>query len=72
MRQHSHLQGRLFNREHLRTDDEAWREYVARYTPPRRVTLADVWRMVAGPTARFLARHARAALAAVRAYRSAL
>lgn len=48
--------------------DEAARDFHARYAPSPATTMRDVLRMTAGPTARFLTRHARAFAAAVRAY----
>jgi hypothetical protein len=51
---------------------EAARDFYARYAPTRAATMADVWSMTAGPTARFINRHGRACCAAVRAYWSAL
>lgn len=45
------------------------RDWHARYAPHPRVSMADVWRMVAAPAGRFIARHARAVAAAMRAYK---
>lgn len=59
-------------RPFLPQPDEAARDFHARYAPLPATTMRDVLRMTAGPTARFVTRHARAFVAAVRAYWSAL
>lgn len=59
-------------RPFLPQPDEAARDFHARYAPSSATTMRDVLRMTSGPTARFLTRHARAAVAAVRAYQKEL
>lgn len=44
---------------------QAVRDFHARYAPTRAATLADVWALAGAPTARLLARHARALIAAL-------
>jgi hypothetical protein len=48
---------------------EAARDFYARYAPTRAATMADVWSMTAGPTARFINRHGRKICAAAKAYK---
>lgn len=45
--------------------DPAWRDFHARYAPTRPATLADAWALAGAPTARLVARHARAAVLAL-------